>query len=101
MAKSQSRHGIQVELSDAQFHEFFLAHLTREASRAGARIALRKIFNYILKVLFLGVPVGSAADRQKPSRSFRNSSPPAFTASSGAGQRRAVEMPYCSVRCAN
>ena len=54
MAKSQPRHGIPVQLSDAQFDEFVLPHLTRGLRGPMPKLPLRKIFNYILKLLYLG-----------------------------------------------
>src|ERR1700694_4754176 len=54
MAKSQPRHGIPVQLSDAQFDEFVLPHLTRGHRGPMPKLPLRKIFNYILKLLYLG-----------------------------------------------
>ena len=54
MAKSQPRHGIPVQLSDAQFDEFVLPHLTRGHRGPMPKLPLRKIFNYILKMLYLG-----------------------------------------------
>ncbi|MEA3090934.1 MAG: hypothetical protein QOJ04_2276, partial [Caballeronia sp.] len=46
MAKSQPRHGIPVQLSDAQFDEFVLPHLTRGHRGPMPKLPLRKIFNY-------------------------------------------------------
>jgi transposase len=54
MAKTQPRRGIPVELSDAQFDEFVLPHLTRGLRGPMPKLPLRKIFNYILKLLYLG-----------------------------------------------
>ena len=54
MAKSQPRDGIPVELSDAQFDEFVLPHLTRGHRGPMPKLPLRKIFNYILMMLYLG-----------------------------------------------
>lgn len=54
MAKSQLRHGIPVELNEALFAEFVLPHLTRGRRGPMPRLPLCKIFNYILKVLYMG-----------------------------------------------
>ena len=54
MANSPSQHGIPVELNDAQFDEFVLPHLTRGRRGPVPKLPVRKIFNYILKVLYLG-----------------------------------------------
>jgi hypothetical protein len=43
-----------VKPSDAQFHGFVLPHLTRGHHGPVPGFPLGKIFNYILKVLFLG-----------------------------------------------
>jgi hypothetical protein len=75
MAKSQLRHGIPVQLSEAQFDEFVLPHLTRGHRGPMPKLPLRKIFNYILKEDPLsGLPVEGAADPQGSGRSPRNSS---------------------------
>ncbi|MEA3101581.1 MAG: hypothetical protein QOF74_5821 [Caballeronia mineralivorans] len=47
MAKSQPRHGIPVQLSDAQFDEFVLPHLTRGHRGPTPKLPLRKIFRLI------------------------------------------------------
>ena len=54
MAKSQSRDGIRLELSDAQFHESVLPHLMPGRCGPVPGLPLRTRFNYVLKVLFLG-----------------------------------------------
>jgi len=54
MARGQQRQGIPVKLSDAQFEEFVLPHLTHGCRGPSPKLPLRKIFNYILKVLYLG-----------------------------------------------
>lgn len=73
MAQRQPRHGIPVHLSDAQFDEFVLPHLTRGHRGPMPKFPLRKIFYYILKMLYLGCLEG-AVDRQGSGRSPRNSS---------------------------
>src|SRR5258708_19619975 len=54
MARGQQRQGIPVKLSDVQFEEFVLPHLTHGGRGPAPKLPLRKIFNYILKVLYLG-----------------------------------------------
>jgi transposase len=54
MAQRQARQSIPVELSEAQFHEFVLPHLPRGRRGPLPRLPLYRIFNYILKALYLG-----------------------------------------------
>ncbi|HLX03835.1 MAG TPA: hypothetical protein VKS80_17140 [Trinickia sp.] len=48
-----------MELNDALFDEFVLPHLTRGRRGPVPRLPLYKIFNYILKMLYLGCQVES------------------------------------------
>lgn len=54
MAQRQARQRIPVELSEAQFNEFVLPHLPRGRRGPLPRLPLYRIFNYILKALYLG-----------------------------------------------
>jgi transposase len=54
MAKTRPRRGIPVELSGAQLDEFVFPHLTRGHRGPMPKFPLRKIFYYILKLLYLG-----------------------------------------------
>ena len=54
MTRRQARQGIPVELSEVQFNEFVLPHLLRGRRGPLPRLSLHKIFNYILKALYLG-----------------------------------------------
>jgi hypothetical protein len=52
MAKSMQSRGIPTELSLEQFRQFVLPHLT--VGRSGAEASLHALFNYILKLPYLG-----------------------------------------------
>ena len=54
MAQSQSRQGIPTHLTLEQFEEFVLPHLHIGRRGPQPRLALHVIFNYILKLLYLG-----------------------------------------------
>ncbi len=54
MVQSQSRQGIPTHLSLEQFEEFVLPHLHIGSRGPQPKLPLHKIFNYILKLLYLG-----------------------------------------------
>ena len=54
MAQSQSRQGIPTYLTLEQFTEFVLPHLQRGSRSPQPKLSLHAIFNYILKLLYLG-----------------------------------------------
>ena len=54
MAQSQSRQGIPTHLTLEQFEEFVLPHLHTGSRGPQPKLALHVIFNYILKLLYLG-----------------------------------------------
>jgi transposase len=54
MAQSQFRQGIPTHLTLEQFEEFVLPHLHMGTRGPQPRLALHVIFNYILKLLYLG-----------------------------------------------
>lgn len=54
MAQSQSRQGIPTNLTLEQFEEFVLPHLHLGSRGPQPKLALHVIFNYILKLLYLG-----------------------------------------------
>jgi len=54
MPESQRRQGIPTKLSEAQFEQFVLPHLTHGRRGPAPKLPLRAIFNYILRVLYLG-----------------------------------------------
>jgi hypothetical protein len=54
MAQSQSRQGIPTKLTLEQFEEFVLPHLHIGSRGPQPKLSLHKIFNYILKLLYLG-----------------------------------------------
>ena len=54
MAHAQSRQGIPTHLSLEQFEEFVLPHLHLGSRGLQPKLALHVIFNYILKLLYLG-----------------------------------------------
>ncbi len=54
MAQSQSRQGIPTHLTLEQFEEFVLPHLHTGSRGPQPKLSLHAIFNYILKLLYLG-----------------------------------------------
>src|SRR6202049_4788154 len=54
MAKSVQSRGIPTELSLEQFREFVLPHLTVGSRGPAPKLSLHALFNYILKLLYLG-----------------------------------------------
>jgi len=54
MAKKAAKPAIPVELSEAQFNEFFLEHIKLGTRGPSIKIPLFKIFNYMLYVLHTG-----------------------------------------------
>ena len=67
MAKSEQSWGIPTELSLEQFRQFVLPHLTVGRRGPAPKLSLHTLFNYILKVLYLGcqwkeLPIAKDAD---------------------------------------
>src|ERR1700687_4864140 len=54
MAGSQRGQAIPTQLSLAQFEAFVLPHLSRGSRGPTPKLGLHKIFNYILKLLYMG-----------------------------------------------
>ena len=54
MAKSVRYRGIPTELSLEQFGEFVLPHLTVGSRGPAPKLSFHALFNYILKLLYLG-----------------------------------------------
>ena len=54
MAQSQPRHGIPTYLTLEQFNEFVLPHLYIGSRGSQPKLSLHAVFNYILKLLYLG-----------------------------------------------
>jgi hypothetical protein len=54
MAKSVRYRGIPTELSLEQFGQFVLPHLTVGSRGPAPKLSLHALFNYILKLLYLG-----------------------------------------------
>jgi transposase len=54
MAKSMQSRGIPTELSLEQFRQFVLPHLTVGRRGPAPKLSLHALFNYILKLLYLG-----------------------------------------------
>ena len=54
MAQSHSWQGIPTQLTRDQFEEFVLPHLHTGSRGPQPKLALHVIFNYILKLLYLG-----------------------------------------------
>jgi hypothetical protein len=54
MARSEQSWGIPTELSPQQFRQFVLPHLTVGRRGPAPKLSLYTLFNYILKVLYLG-----------------------------------------------
>jgi hypothetical protein len=56
MAKRQPRQGIPTNLSVAQFEQFVLPHLSKGSRGPATKLGWHAIFNYILRLLYLGCP---------------------------------------------
>ncbi len=54
MAKRQPRQGIPTNLSVAQFEQFVLPHLSKCRRGPATKLGWHTIFNYILRLLYLG-----------------------------------------------
>jgi hypothetical protein len=54
MAKSVQSRGIPTELSLEQFRQFVLPHLTVGSRGPAPKLSLHALFNYILKLLYIG-----------------------------------------------
>ena len=54
MAKAEQTQGIPTELSAEQFRQFVLPHLTLGRRGPPPRLSLHTLFNYILRVLYMG-----------------------------------------------
>src|ERR1700737_554461 len=54
MAGSQRGRAIPTQLSLAQFEAFVLPHLSRGSRGPAPKLGLHKIFNYILRLLYMG-----------------------------------------------
>ena len=54
MAGSQRGQAIPTQLSLAQFEAFVLPHLSRGSRGPAPKLGLHKIFNYILRLLYMG-----------------------------------------------
>ena len=54
MAKNVANLTIPVELTEAQFNEFFLKHIKLDSRGPKIKISLFKLFNYILYFLHTG-----------------------------------------------
>ncbi|WOD13951.1 transposase [Paraburkholderia kirstenboschensis] len=54
MARSKPRQGIPTKLSAAQFEQFVLPHLSKGSRRPSKKLSFHAIFNYILRLLYLG-----------------------------------------------
>jgi hypothetical protein len=55
MPKKVAKPAIPVELTEAQFNEFFLEHIKLGTRGPNIKIPLFKVFNYMLYVLHTGV----------------------------------------------
>jgi hypothetical protein len=54
MAKRQPQQGIPTNLSVAQFEQFVLPHLSKGRRGPATKLGWHTIFNYILRLLYLG-----------------------------------------------
>jgi hypothetical protein len=54
MGKTAQSRGIPTELSLEQFRQFVLPHLTVGRRGPAPKLSLHALFNYILKLLYLG-----------------------------------------------
>lgn len=53
-SKPEGKSSIPVQLTEAEFNEFILEHLPAKTRRRRYKVARHKIFNYILKFLYMG-----------------------------------------------
>ena len=54
MTRSKHYHSIPTELTEEEFNEFILPHLTKGASGPHTKLPFHSIFNYILKLMHTG-----------------------------------------------
>jgi hypothetical protein len=62
MAGSRRGQGIPTQLGLALFEQFVLPHLSVGSRGPAPKLGLFKIFNYVLQLLYPGLPVEGAAD---------------------------------------
>ena len=54
MTANHGRQAIPTKLSEAQFEQFILPHLSRGRRGPPPTLPLQKMFNYVLKALYMG-----------------------------------------------
>src|SRR5215469_12208822 len=69
MAANHGRQAIPTKLSEAQFEQFVLPHLSLGRRGPPPTLPLQKMFNYVLKALYMGcqwkmLPIESNAEGQ-------------------------------------
>src|SRR6516225_5643932 len=94
MARSEQSWGIPTELSLQQFRQFVLPHLTVGRRGPAPKLSLHTLFNYILKVLYLGCQWSCRL--QKTPTVARRSTTPEFMAPFDGGRPAAVLMSFSS-----
>src|SRR5476651_1722457 len=93
MTGKPSWQAIPTKLSEAQFEEFVLPHLSRGRRGPPPTLSLHKIFNYILKALYMGcqwmmLPIESN-DKGRPEIHHTRTYLPDDAALAGRWQHRA------------
>jgi hypothetical protein len=98
MAQTQRWQAIPTQLGLAEFEQFVLPHLSVGSRGPAPKLSLYKIFNYVLKILYLGcqwkeLPITRMA------KAIGKPTTRAFTASGGDGWITAAWMPFSRGRC--
>src|ERR1700755_766089 len=89
MAKPACWRAIPTELSLEQFEEFILPHLTVGSRGPAPKLSLHALFNYILKLLYLGCQwKGLAIEKEAAGRRVRRSCLTSRSSTATARQQR-------------
>src|SRR6516225_10900271 len=75
MARSEQSRGIPTQLSLRQFRQFVLPHLTVGRRGPAPKLSLHTLFNYILKVLYLGCQWKELRLQKTPTVARRSTTP--------------------------
>src|SRR6202034_4162500 len=98
MAQTQRWQAIPTQLELAEFEQFVLPHLSIGSRGPAPKLSLYKIFNYVLKILYLGCQWKSFRST-RTAKATRKRTTRAFTASGGAGWTTVAWTPFSLARC--
>ena len=98
MAGSQRGQAIRTQLSVVQFEQFVLPHLSVGSRGPAPKLGLHKIFNYILRLLYMGCQWKERRSK-KMAKVVLKFTTRAFIAPSGGGMPMAVWTPFLQARC--